>query len=168
MDFYLGDIHNGDENIIMYEHRPFENAIKMRNAFINNCNGVAGPDDILYLLGDIGHPEILKCLRAQIIIVLGNHDDEKKIVEQKAKNVIEINRHPIMVGGLWLSHEPIGMIPPECPYCNVHAHTHRFSYGLPGRNWNEGNRYFCVSAEQIGYKPISSKEIKEKLRYDMV
>ena len=70
-----------------------------------------------------------------------------------------------MVDSMWLSHEPIGYMPPEIPYINIHGHLHRFDYGLVGRTWGEGNRYFNVSVEKINYTPISSDEIISAIKY---
>lgn len=158
MKYYIGDLHIGDESILIYEHRPFKNLIEMKETIINNWNNTVKEEDEVYLLGDIGDIEILNHLNGRIIIVLGNHDDYKEIKEKYPN--IEISKNPIMIGYTWLSHEPIGYMPPEIPYLNIHAHTHRFNYGLLKRRWNDGNRYFCVSVEQINYTPISEKQIK--------
>ena len=163
MDYFLADLHNMDENIMTYEHRPFKSPVEMRETLISNWNSAVNSVDTVYLLGDIGKTEILSRLNGQLIIVSGNHDDPEQI--KKDFPEIEINVHPIMVGGLWLSHEPIGFMPPECPYLNIHGHLHRFNYGLTKRRWSDGNRYFCVSAEQVGYTPISIEQIAEKLEY---
>lgn len=160
MKYFIADLHNMDKNIIAYEHRPFKNVEEMRNTIIKNWNNKVTDDDEVYLLGDIGNPEILEHLKGKIIIVLGNHDDINKIPKR-----YEINKHPIMIGAYWLSHDVIGYMPPECPYLNIHGHLHRFNYGLLERTWEAGNRYFCVSVEQINYTPISEKEIAEKLEY---
>jgi calcineurin-like phosphoesterase family protein len=71
-----------------------------------------------------------------------------------------------MAYGCLLSHQPIDYIPAECPYLNIHGHTHSLSYGLKGSaGWAEGNRYFCASVEQIGYRPVSFEEIAKQIGY---
>ena len=162
MKYYIGDLHIGDESILIYEHRPFKNLLEMKNTIISNWNNIVNnDDDEVYLLGDIGDIEILEHLNGKIIIILGNHDDANKIKERYPE--IELNIHPIMIGYTWLSHEPIGYMPPEIPYINIHAHTYKFNYGLLKRRWNDGNRYFCVSVEQIDCTPISEEKIKKIL-----
>lgn len=148
-------------------HRPFKNLEEMRNTIVYNWNSRVACTDTVYLLGDIGDISILGELKGKIIIVLGNHDIG---IEDKIKKYypsIEVSKYPIMVDGLWLSHEPITYMPPECPYLNIHGHLHNFNYGLLGRSWNEGNRYFNVSIEQINYTPISIKEIAKKMEYSI-
>ena len=92
---------------------------------------------------------------------------ELKIKLKKYYPSIEVSKYPIMVDGLWLSHEPITYIPPECPYLNIHGHLHNLNYGLLGKTWNEGNRYFNVSVEQIDYTPIFIEEIAKKIEYNI-
>lgn len=163
MKYFIADLHDKDENVLLYEHRPFATVEEQHYKFIENWNNKVKKDDEVYLVGDIGDIEILRHLNGKITIVLGNHDDMEKI--NKMYPNIKTYDVPIMIDGLWLSHEPIGYIPPECPYLNIHGHLHRFIYGLPERTWNAGNRYFCVSVEQIGYTPISLEEISKIIKY---
>lgn len=163
MDYFAADLHIGDKNILTYEHRPFKNIEEMEHIIVCNWNNTVTDEDTVYLLGDIGDIRILEKLKGKIVIVCGNHDNYDEIREKYPH--IEVIKHPVMVGYLWLSHEPIGYMPPEIPYLNVHGHLHRFNYGLIGRTWEDGNRYFCVSMEQIEYTPISREEIKERIQY---
>ncbi|MCQ2975524.1 MAG: hypothetical protein MJ211_12050 [Bacteroidales bacterium] len=161
MDFFISDLHNMDQNIITYEHRPFNNVESMRDTIINNWNSKVNDNDSVFLLGDIGNLEILNFLKGKISIILGNHDNKEQILSLYPK--IEVFPYPILKGFLWLSHEPIMSLYPECPYLNIHGHLHRFNFGLLDRKWSDGNRYFNVSVEQINYTPISIDEIAEKL-----
>ena len=166
MRYYIADLHNYDENIMVYEHRPFKNCEHMRNEMINRWNSIVTENDEVFLLGDIGNPEIITQLHGKITIVLGNHDvyDDVMFFAEGNKN-IEISKYPILVGGSLLSHEPITFLPKEFPYLNIHGHIHHFNYGINSKKWSDGNRYFCVSVEQIGYKPISEKEIIKLIEY---
>lgn len=163
MRYFIADLHNKDKYVMKYEHRPFSDTKAMRKCIIDEWNNTVTDNDEIYLLGDIGDIEILAELKGKIIIVTGNHDNADEIKARYPH--IEVNTHPIMVGYLWLSHEPIGYMPPECPYLNIHGHLHRFNYGLLERTWEAGNRYFCVSVEQINYRPISEKEITDILEF---
>lgn len=163
MKYFISDLHIGDKNILTYEHRPFANLDEMKKYIVTNWNETIKPDDEVYLLGDIGDISVLNELNGHIIIVCGNHDNAEEI-KKKYPN-IEVNTHPIMIDSMWLSHEPIGYMPPEIPYINIHGHLHRFDYGLVGRKWEDGNRYFNVSVEKINYTPISFDRIKEIIEY---
>ena len=169
MDYFISDLHIGDKNIIQYEHRPFTSLDEMSETIINNWNNIVTDNDTVYLLGDIGKSaDIINSLKGNIVVVKGNHDDEiyDELIELQQIGKIKLYDYPIMVNNcLWLSHEPIGYMPPECPYLNIHGHLHRFQYGLIGRTWEEGNRYFNVSVEQINYTPISFEEIGRRIGY---
>lgn len=163
MQYFISDLHIGDKNIMTYEHRPFEKVERMREVIVQNWNETVASQDTVYLLGDIGDISILDALAGKIIIVCGNHDNANEL--KLNYPYIEVNTHPIMVDNMWLSHEPIGFMPPEIPYLNIHGHLHSFEYGLPGRKWEDGNRYFNVSVEKINYKPISADQIKKLIDY---
>lgn len=162
MNFFISDLHIGDENILTYEHRPFKSLDEMRKTIIDNWNTVVRNTDTVYLLGDIGDATILTELKGNIFIICGNHDN---YIDLNENYNVDVSQYPIMVDNMWLSHEPIGYVPPECPYVNVHGHLHRFQYGLIGRTWAEGNRYFNVSVENINYTPITKKEIAKRMGY---
>ena len=167
MKYFIADLHIDDPNILTYEHRPFENLTQMSASIIYNWTQTVGNDDEVYLLGDIGNINVLSYLTGKITIVCGNHDNYE-LIKTLYPN-ITVSKHPIMIDDVaWLSHEPIGYMAPEVPYINIHGHTHKFSYGLVGKNWQEGNRYFCCSVEQINYKPISMDEISKKIEYKPV
>ena len=163
MEYFISDLHIDDENILDYEHRPFANLKEMEDTIIRNWNNKVEEDDTIYLLGDIGNPFILNKLKGHIVLVCGNHDNYEYL-----KNLypsLEISKYPIMVNGLWLSHEPITFLPKECPYLNIHGHLHSLIYGTEDRTWKGGNRYFNVSVERINYTPISLYEIGNILEY---
>lgn len=163
MKYFIADLHIGDENILTYEHRPFKSLQEMRETLVRNWNNTVTDEDEVYLLGDIGDISVLSELKGHIIIVCGNHDNADELVKEFPN--IEVNKHPIMVDSMWLSHKPIGYMPPEIPYINIHGHLHRFEYGLLGRKWKDGNRYFSVSVERINYTPISFDKIVELIEY---
>lgn len=161
--YFIADLHIGDRNILTYEHRPFESLDDMRSTIVKNWNNVVNDEDEVYLLGDIGDISVLEELKGHIIIVCGNHDNYEEITKRFPD--IEVNKHPIMIDYMWLSHKPIGYMPPEIPYINIHGHLHRFEYGFPGRKWEDGNRYFSVSVEKINYTPISFNDIGKLIGY---
>jgi len=166
MEYFISDFHIGDANILTYEHRPFNSLHSMKETIITNIQKTVTPCDTLYILGDLGNTSILDEIPGKIIVVCGNHDNYEEI--KNTHPDIYVSKYPIMIDNMWLSHAPIGYVPPECPYINIHGHLHRFQYGLIGRNWEEGNRYFNVSVENINYTPISKDEIIEKIKYKKV
>lgn len=163
MDYFISDFHNMDKNILTYYHRPFKDVNEMRDTIISNCNRIVSDSDRLFILGDIGDSEILSYLKGKIIIVTGNHDNYDDL--KKDFPNLYISKYPIMVDGLWLSHEPITFLPKECPYLNIHGHLHSLIYGPEDRTWAGGNRYFNVSVERLNYTPISLSDIADLMYY---
>lgn len=165
MEYFISDLHIDDANIITYMHRPFENIIDMKETIIKNWNNIVKCTDTVWLLGDIGNPDVLYHLNGIIKIVIGNHDNEKQI--NKDHPDIRTYDLPVMVNStIWCSHVPIfdGLVP-EAPIINLHGHTHRYFYGI-GYDWASGRRHFNVSVENINYTPITMKEIGERLNYN--
>lgn len=167
MRYFIGDYHNGDKGCFVYDNRNniFRNLTHMYDTIVEKSNDIVKDSDELYILGDIGDIGILGELRGNLIVVAGNHDNADEIRKRYPK--IEVNTHPIMVDYLWLSHEPIGYMPVQCPYLNIHAHTHYLRYLGPGETWDEGNRYFCCSVDQpeVDYTPVSEQRIAQILKY---
>lgn len=162
MVYYISDLHNYDKNIMMYEHRPFSDCEEMRKTIITNWNNTVSHNDEVFLLGDIGDPEIIKELSGKISIVIGNHDNIDELKEMYPH--IDIYRYPIIVGFMILSHEPMISLPPESPYLNIHGHIHRSYYGIVG-SWEDGRRHFNASVEPNNYTPVSSTQIADIIQY---
>ena len=164
MLYFIADTHFSDPNILMISRQQFKTENEMNYTIVNNWNNVVTDNDIVYHLGDIGDYDFLKKLNGDIRIVLGNHDNYDEI---KAKYPdMKIYDKPILEKYYFLSHEPIGFIPGDCPFLNIHGHLHNFNYSMGyAKGWYEGNRYFNVSCEQINYTPISEVEIMQKLGY---
>lgn len=82
--FFTSDLHFGHANVIKYCNRPFKSASEMNEALINNWNSVVGPNDTVYILGDVFfcQPpeaiEILSRLNGRKHLVYGNHDKQIK------------------------------------------------------------------------------------------
>ena len=191
MDFFIADTHFGDDNIIKYYHRPFKDSEEMDDVISNNiieklCMYPSSLSNChnLFMLGDIGNTNIVydilnncKCgnvgkpmaddnsYYVNVIIIKGNHDnycDFYDLIKDYGATFVE---YPIMYKGLWLSHEPITYMPQECPYLNIHGHTHNLRYGNGG-SWEDGNRYYNVRVERTKYSPISLSRIKKELFID--
>jgi len=100
-----------------------------------------------------------------VYYVLGNHDISS--AWRYAAQHKNVSIHGIESRwGLWISHAPIH----ECELyrgMNIHGHTHDKKVEFTDRDCfntvytEEDLNYFCVSCEQVDYKPISLDEIKQ-------
>lgn len=164
MVYFIADLHLGHANIIKYCNRPFKNVDEMNETIIRNWNNTIGKDDKVFLLGDfaLGSAEDIKrwgrILNGNKTLVLGNHDNYSQNLYYEA-GFKEVIKYPI----LWnkymiLSHKPQLMMDGSF-YFNIFGHVHN---DPSVKDVSETG--FCVSAERIGYKPISFKEILKKTR----
>jgi calcineurin-like phosphoesterase family protein len=85
--FFTADLHFSHHGILRYcpDTRPFKDAVEMDVAILRAINDRIDADDLLYILGDFcvgGCKEYVQHLfhsiRCRKILVLGNHDVDKK------------------------------------------------------------------------------------------
>lgn len=156
--FLIGDTHFGHKKIIGFEGvaRPFATIEEHDEALIANWNGVVGPKDTVWHLGDVlfGSHSFAVLPRLQGIkkLVMGNHD------RYPSARYLE---HFNMVCGAAelrncvLTHIPIHESQFRRYRANIHGHLH--SRKLPDQ------RYFCVSAEHIALTPIALDDVIAQL-----
>jgi len=85
MDFFTADWHLDHENIIRFSKRPFTDTEEMGRTIIRNLNEAVGPDDRLFMLGDVtaGRTDCYDRWLNQItcrnrFLFPGNHDKDLK------------------------------------------------------------------------------------------
>lgn len=153
---FAGDLHFGHKNIARFRNNlGTSNEEEHRELIIENWNSVVNKRDFVWLMGDICFKEKflpdLKRLRGNKFLVLGNHDVDGKLFAPYVSKVCGVVKYK----GFWLSHVP--MHPAELyGKPNIHGHMH-------GKNLPDTKNYFNSSLENIGYKPISMDEIKERM-----
>lgn len=149
--FVWSDQHFGHKNIIKYSNRPFADIDEMRETMIRNHNDMVGMDDYVIWVGDVAFlnddkaNEILHRLNGYKILIIGNHDMQKK--KLKRLHVDEVHLlYDIEVDGVTMvfTHFPITNLPK--PIVNVHGHTHDKE--------DQSVQHINVSVERIGYKPV--------------
>ncbi|WP_341323496.1 metallophosphoesterase [Solibacillus sp. FSL H8-0523] len=132
--FFTADQHFFHKNVLTFEQRPFATVEEMNEALIQAWNRVVGYLDTVYVIGDfVFHKyanwvEILERLRGQIVLIRGNHDDNK-VVKRLVNEGYFYDYHDVgvylKVDGhqLWLSHYPmeIGLRPKKW---SIHGHIH--------------------------------------------
>ena len=81
---FISDLHEGHENVIKFDNRPFKNIDEMREQLIERWNSVVGNRDTTYILGDFCwrkesdplYSKFLNALNGKKILVRGNHDPQ--------------------------------------------------------------------------------------------
>lgn len=81
MVFFTADTHFGHENVIRFCDRPFASVEEMNETMIRNWNERVTDKDTVYILGDMFFrckietvEDILKRLKGQKYLIVGNHD----------------------------------------------------------------------------------------------
>ena len=147
-EWFVSDLHWGHTNILKFEpeYRPYESIQHHDKMLQEAWNDTVGPDDRVWVLGDVFmNKHALKWvagrggLRGNKRLVLGNHD---KLASQAYLDFGFSKLYGVTNHGhrrVVLSHAPI-MLPPKGRWTvNIHGHTH--SRGSPTA------RHFCVSVE---------------------
>lgn len=157
--YFIADPHYGDERILRYENRPFQNAAEMDLKMIDNWNSVVETSDFVYILGDFGadgyEAELLSRLNGHKYLIKGNHDGKDNHYYRNA-GFDEVYDHPIIIDGFWLlSHDAL-YVNSNMPYANIFGHVHNSPIIK-----DYSKQHFCVSVERIDYTPISFERIKK-------
>lgn len=82
MNYYISDLHFGDERIMNLCERPFDNLKIYEKSIIDKWNAKVREEDTVYLLGDIAANDyfyvidIIKRLNGKKHLIVGNHDVE--------------------------------------------------------------------------------------------
>lgn len=168
MIYFTADTHFYHENVIEYEHRPFQTAEEMDEAMIQNWNAAVLDDDDIYILGDLTLKgptlanSLLERLHGRKHLIRGNHD---RYVDHSAfrrdllvwvKDYFELRYR-----GQWsiLCHYPLlswnGM---HRGAFQLHGHQHNKSY-YNHSNREGGIRRLDVGVDANGLAPVSIEEI---------
>ncbi len=163
--FLISDLHLGHANIIHYCSRPFvpSDVAEMDRVLIANWNHCIAPNDRVYFLGDLRYgkdarpvTEYRALLNGNITFISGNHDTQSStgIVPAAEITCDGIRFH--------LVHDPADA-PEDYDGWIIHGHHHN-------NNLREfpfvdvEKRHVNVSAEVIGYYPVTLHEICRTLR----
>ena len=173
--YFIADCHYGHSNIHLKFRKEFSSQEEHNETIHQNIMATGNKQDCLWLLGDIVFKEsefwrISEYAKKfqQVYLVLGNHDLAslpRYALQHKNVGVYGVQNR----WGLWMSHVPI----PDYELYrgnSIHGHMHDkvvqdLSLLDHCSDYTDQDitdtRYFCVSCEQVDYKPISLDNIKE-------
>lgn len=162
MIYFIADTHFSEENIMLYENRPFQNVTEMDEELVKRWNRVVEECDEVYVLGDFGaagqEASMLKRLKGRKFLVKGNHDVEPNQYYRDS-GFEEVYDCPVIIKGFWiLSHEPL-YVNTNMPYANLFGHVHNSPIIK-----TYSRQHYCVSVERIDYTPVSFEEIGGRIQ----
>jgi calcineurin-like phosphoesterase family protein len=160
---FISDTHFFHTNIIQYSDRPFNDVFHMNESIINNHNNKVQPDDISIWVGDVSFggeqktKEIVHRLNGYKILIVGNHDiEKKKRIKPMAFDEVHIcynltvNDTPLV-----FTHYPLDNIPDG--WINCHGHIHKNGHRTDEIQLHKS--HINVNCEFWNYTPISLKQI---------
>lgn len=163
-NFVIADLHLGHANIIRYCSRPFifSDCAEMDAVLIRNWNCTVGTNSTIYHLGDLrygnGAPPVsgyLEQLGGRATFITGNHDEAMPGWVKSAEVTCDGIR-------FFLVHDPDDA-PQGFEGWVIHGHHHNNELrDFPFMNFKD--RRINVSAEVIGYVPVSLKELASRIR----
>ena len=183
--FFTSDSHFNHFNIIGSCNRPFTDEKEMNEVLINNWNSVVDEESVVFHLGDFAWGGYVKWkdvrdrLNGHIILIKGNHDDknltstgEKEFFEYVTYQMkLKIEGRPV-----YLNHYPFlcygGVYrEPQDQVWALHGHIHLGPNSLGGKDVPRMEylypTQYDVGVDMNNYTPISWKEVKEKIEYQV-
>ena len=162
--FVMADLHCGHANIIRYCCRPFpyDSADEMDSVLIDNWNYTVPAGNGIYFLGDLCYgknakaPEYyLNQLNGKMTFIRGNHDE--RVPGTLALTILDYGSlHFLLV------HDPSDA-PPDFDGWVIHGHHHNNNLRkYPFINF--AGRRVNVSAEVVGYAPVTLREITARIK----
>lgn len=168
--YLIADTHWGHKGVCQFTHgdtgvkiRPWDDPDVMNEEMSQLWNETVRPTDKVYVLGDWAINRRFASygthLHGDKVLIMGNHDIFKK---SDYGDVFRDFRAYHVMKGVILSHIPVHPSQLRRFSLNICGHLHTNTVRLP--NDEVDPQYICVSAEQIGFKPILLDEVFERAR----
>ncbi len=176
--WFTSDLHIGHARIIELCNRPFSDVNEMNEALVENWNGRIGPEDSVFVLGDVALGKldeslaVVKQLNGRKYLVPGNHDrcwSGNKKVRPADRSRYEDTGFTILgeqvqlVRDWWMCHFPVhgdsytdDRYPEYRPSIGpdewlIHGHVHNM--------WKTNGRQINVGVDVWDYRPVHEDEL---------
>ncbi len=168
--YYIGDLHFGHENVIKFDHRPFNSVEEMDKALIERWNQKVNSEDLVYVVGDFAYRNekpfdwYLRQLKGKKYLIVGNHDGELW-KDSTAMSYFEgVDRQNVLCQGrrqapLYLSLSPGRVVWNVLGNVYVYGHIHN-STDATFQFMKTLDRAFNCGVAINGYEPITFQELE--------
>lgn len=172
--FFTSDTHFGSEMILQFTNRPFESVHDMDESLIRAWNDTVPEDGIIFHLGDFTDGERIReyagRLNGTIYLISGNHDrtpeshpfagvSEQMTIYVDGQRII-LNHYPLLCFGGERS----------CTW-QLFGHVHSGGGNTTGYDLQRLGmlfpRQYDVGVDNNGYRPISYKEVKRIIEWQI-
>lgn len=168
MNYYVADTHWCHSNIIKFCTRPFASVEEMNEAMIERWNSKVTKKDTVYHLGDVVFrgsfsqtKEILDRLNGKIILIKGNHDDERDL--KKLTYRFELIDKLLEIKDSFINHNIVLCHYPLASWRSKGRGAYHL-YGHVHNNLHQHNLSLDVGVDVHDFYPLSSLEIDEKIK----
>ncbi len=155
--YFTSDSHFGDHRTLNIWKRPFGSVEEMDLLLIERWNGVVGPDDEVWHLGDFARkpgdvPEILERLHGVKHLVRGNNDPSGTLAASGWESVQDYAELEVEGRALVLCHYPFRSWNGQGKgTLNLHGHSHGRLKPMP--------RQHDVGVDARGWRPVTLAEL---------
>lgn len=174
-------MHFGHANIIRYCGRPFFDVGQMNAKLVDNWNSVVGPDDEVWVLGDVAMGSIDHSLALVVrlngtkTLVTGNHDRCWSAAGPKAQRWLEVYQaagfSTILHGAVAINFNNQPALACHFPYVGDSHNEDRFTtlrpqdsgltllHGHVHEQWQVEGRQINVGVDVWDYRPVSDAQL---------
>jgi calcineurin-like phosphoesterase family protein len=176
--WFTADLHLGHANIIGYSHRPFADVDAMNEALVARWNQTVGPDDTVWVLGDLALGRIedslayVSRLAGRKRLLAGNHDrcwaGHGRRVEGWAEGYLQAGFEEIHQGELLFPLAGTAVLASHFPYRGDSHDEDRYVdhrpadrglwllHGHVHARWRQRGRMLNVGVDAWDYSPVSA------------
>ena len=172
MNYYISDIHFGDQRLFDLCKRPFSSLEEMDVYIIQKWNSKVSKEDMVYILGDLGYDqqsiELYRQLNGIKKLIVGNHD-ESMLDYIKGTYIFESIEYMNMVNDgnnkVFLCHYPIMDWPEDdndsvLVYGHIHNKTEQNDNRFKEiKEYYANTKAYNCSIDVIGFEPRTLKEL---------
>lgn len=167
--FVCADLHFCHKNVIVYDERPWPDVDAMNTGLISRWNNTVSPNDIVYVLGDVGFcghdrmKELVSQLKGYLILIRGNHDRNRSFEWWEEIGFDEVYNQYVMTleeKTIHMSHEPIEDAPLYPGHFYLYGHVHN-DPNYP--DWTPHSA--CVSICRLNYTPALLSDVVSGAAY---
>lgn len=181
--FFTSDLHFGHKRVIEFCSRPWPDVFEMNEGLIERWNDTVGPDDDVWILGDLtfvgtqATARYMKCLNGRKHLLRGNHDWKRigpKRLDLGFETIVDETTD------IWLDHPDDGWRTharmSHFPYQFSHPSDSRYEdlrpkdngswllHGHVHRSWKVKGKMINVGVDVWDYRPVSERTIVDIIR----
>lgn len=175
MIYLTSDLHLFHDRKFIYEPRGFASCEEMTNHYIKMWQETVKPEDTVYVVGDfcLGNDfdlikKVVLSLPGEIVLIIGNHDTDKKVeaykdlgIECKWADCIRCGKNKIILSHYVTMTAELTSNPKGC-VLNAHGHIH-----TKDKHHEDMPFLYNVSVDANDNKFVTPKQVVESFKEEV-